>query len=167
MAILSHKTIVGNIGSIYEMRTVGKDNREVIDFTVASTPRVRDGEGDWKDGLTVWTSVTAWGKLARNISESFKKGDRVFVYGREEMKAEFKNKNDEVVPSKPIVIAEFAGLEVGMHAATSARVSNGGGNASRSSSNNSSSTKTEKKAAPATKDDDLDIGFDADDDLGF
>lgn len=166
MAILTNKVIVGNIGSIYELRTVGKDDREVLDFTIASTPRVRKGD-DWGDGLTVWTSVTAWGKLARNISESFKKGDRVIVYGREEMKASYKNKNDEVVPEKPIVIAEFAGLELSFHPAKSAR---GGSNASSQSSNSKSSSNSSAKTESAPKKDsadDLDLGFDSDDELDF
>ena len=33
------QTIVGNVGNVYELRRVGKDNRAVIDFSVAVTPR--------------------------------------------------------------------------------------------------------------------------------
>jgi single-stranded DNA-binding protein len=42
MAILATQTIVGNIGRVYEAREVGEQKREVIDFTVAVTPRRLD-----------------------------------------------------------------------------------------------------------------------------
>ena len=80
MAVLAHQTLVGTVGRIYELRTVGKDNREVIDFSVAVTDRKRDGD-DWVDGETYWMTVTAWNRLAKNIAESLRAGDRVIVDG--------------------------------------------------------------------------------------
>jgi single stranded DNA-binding protein len=156
MAILMEQTIVGNIGSVYEMRTVGKDQRAVIDFTVAVTPR-KKVDDDWVDGDTYWANVTAWGKLAENISTSFRSGDRVFVKGRTDMKAGYENKAGEQVPARPMLTADFAGLELGNHSAKSDRVKRDGG----------STAAPEKKAAPkkATKPAVDDLDFDDDDEI--
>lgn len=175
MAILATQTIIGSIGRVYDLRTVGKDNLEVIDFTVAVTPR-KKVDGEWTDGETYWSTITAWGKLAKNISESFKPGDRVFVIGRTEMKDGYTNKDGAEVAPRPIIVADFAGHEVSYNPAHSDRPAkgergsyNGGGSNTRnerssSSSSSASSSRTEtKKAAP--KDDDLDLfGDDGDDD---
>lgn len=159
MAILATQTIVGNIGSVYDVRTVGKENREVVDFSVAVTPRKKVGD-DWKDGDTYWVNVTAWGKLAVNVEKSFKSGDRVIVYGRTDMKAAYENRQGEQVPAKAILIADFVGHEVGMNPAHSDRVSRGGD----AKSSTSTASKTSTKKAPVV--DELD-DFDADEDLGF
>jgi single-strand DNA-binding protein len=52
----------------------------VANFTVAVTPRVKDGDG-WKDGETSFLRVTAWRQLAEHAADSLSKGDRVVVYG--------------------------------------------------------------------------------------
>ena len=77
MAILSTQVLVGNVGRVYDLRTVGSENRKVIDFTIAVTPRKKVGD-EWTDGDTYWSTVTAWGRLAENIAESFNAGDRIF-----------------------------------------------------------------------------------------
>lgn len=128
MAILAQQTIVGNVGRVNELRTVGSKNTAVLDFAVAVTPRVKNGD-NWEDGETYWVSVTAWDKLAENIAASFKVGDRVFVHGRVDMKPGYTNKEGVEVAARPIVIAQFAGLEVSYAAAESKRQRSGGGSA--------------------------------------
>lgn len=160
MAILNTKTIVGNVGSVYEKRTVGAENRSVIDFTVAVTPRERDGN-DWKDGTTSWNNVTVWSKLADNVAASLRSGDRVIVHGREETKAPYEKKDGTMSQERVVIVADFVGLELGMHSASSDRVPGAkGGSAPKTAA----TTTAKKKAAPATEA--LDT-FDADDDLGF
>lgn len=165
MAVLAQKTLVGNVGTVYELRTVGKDNKSVVDFTVAVTPRKRTPEGEWVDGDTLWHTVTAWGKLADNVVESLNKGDQVIVHGREEMKPGYTNKAGEEVPGRPIVVADFVGLELGRHAAKSARVPGAGGGNSRPASSAPAQSKPQA-AAPAETDifanDDFSVDFDAD-----
>lgn len=168
MAILATQTLVGSIGSVYDVRTVGKDNREVVDFTVAVTPRKKVGD-EWTDGDTYWTTVTAWGKLAVNIKESFNKGDRVFVIGRTDMKPGYTNKDGVDVAARPILIAEFAGHELSFNPAHSDRVSRNSGSSS-GPAKSAPSAKTSKPKAAAKNDDDLDFGMDDDDDdlgVGF
>ena len=179
MAILANQTIVGTIGNVYELRTVGQDNRKVIDFSVAVTPR-RQVNGEWTDGETYWVNVTAWNRLAENIAESFRKGDRVFIHGRTDMKASYTNKEGVEVPARPFVTADFAGLEVSFAAAHSTRqpsgrssesynrgggngggYNNGGGNGGNRSQGNGGSQR--QSQAPAVDEDDL--GFDEDSDF--
>lgn len=164
MAILAQQTIVGNIGRVYELRTVGKNNTPVIDFSIAVTPRKKDGD-EWVDGETYWVTVTAWNKLAENVAESFNAGDRVFVVGRTDMKEGYTNKNGEEQPARPIVIADFAGLEISYAPAESKREARGGGN--RQASRPAAAKKAPAKPAPVEDDifaDDLDFG---DDDAPF
>lgn len=169
MAILATQTIIGNIGKVYEMRTVGKDNREVIDFSVAVTPR-KQVDGEWTDGETYWVNITAWGRLAANIKDSFKQGDRVFIIGRTDMKPAYTHKTSgDEIPARPYVVAEFAGLEISNDPAQSDRVP-GGRRGNDSSSSRSEAPAKKRSAAPAKKapakieDDDLDFDFDDDDD---
>lgn len=153
------QTIIGTIGSIYELRRVGKDNRAVIDFSVAVTPRVRDGE-DWKDGDTIWTSVTAWGTLAENIEKSFKKGHRVFLVGSTRMKPGYTNKEGVEVEARPFLLADYAGLEVTYDSAESSRKPRESG--SSNSSRSATPAKQTRKAAKPVEDLDDDI-FGSDD----
>lgn len=157
----SQETFVGNIGSIYELRYVGKDNNAVIDFTVASTPRMLK-DGEWVDGPTVWHSCNAWGRIAENIAQSFKKGDRVIIHGDQKMRSGYTNKDGVEVPAKLMINVLFAGLEVTYNPATSSR---SGGS---SSSQNAASTKSKgpaKTSKPAPKAEPVVDDFDLDDDL--
>ena len=73
-------TIVGNLTADPELRFT-PSGAPVADFTVAVTPRVKDGDG-WKDGDTSFFRCTAWRGLAEHLADSLGKGDRVLVYGR-------------------------------------------------------------------------------------
>lgn len=164
MAILATQTLVGSVGRVYDLRTVGKDNLEVIDFSLAMTPRKKVND-EWVDGETYWINVTAWGKLAKNISESFNPGDRVFVIGRTDMKSGYTNKEGVEVAAKPILVAEFAGLEVSYNAAHSDRPARGERSSESRSSSSSERTAPKKEARPKVDEDVID--FDDDDDLEF
>jgi single-strand DNA-binding protein len=52
----------------------------VANFTVAVTPRVKDGDG-WRDGDTSFFRCAAWRTLAEHVTE-LAKGDRAVVIGR-------------------------------------------------------------------------------------
>jgi single stranded DNA-binding protein len=148
MAILATQTIVGNIGRVYEAREVGEQKREVIDFTVAVTPRKKVGD-DWTDGDTYWVTVTAWGKLAVNVKESFNSGDRVFIIGRTDMKPGYTNKEGVEIAPRPILVADFAGHEISSHPAQTTRKSGGSGGGSYSAPARQSAPRSEAPAAQA------------------
>lgn len=138
-SVLAETTLVGNIGKVFPLRHTGKDNgNSVIDFTVGVTPRKKVGD-EWKDGDTVWNTVTAWGKLAENVEKSFNTGDRVFVTGRVEMKNAYTRSDGTEAPARPIIIANFAGLEIGRDAAHS----------DRQARSNNTERHEERAAAPA------------------
>jgi single-strand DNA-binding protein len=53
----------------------------VAQFTVASTPRYQDRNGDWKDGEALFQRCSAWRQLAENVAE-LNVGDRLVVFGQ-------------------------------------------------------------------------------------
>lgn len=74
-------TITGNVGSEPELKFL-ESGRAVASFSVANTPRVKDAQGEWADGETIWFRVTLWGNLAEAVIEDVQKGSRVIVDGR-------------------------------------------------------------------------------------
>jgi single-strand DNA-binding protein len=72
-------TIVCNLTEDPELRYT-QGGAPVANFTVAVTPRVKDGDG-WKDGETSFLRCTALRALAEHLADSLTKGDWVLVYG--------------------------------------------------------------------------------------
>lgn len=54
----------------------------VVEFTVAQNPRLRMGDGTWRDGEAVFLRCKAWRQLAENVVETIRKGHQVTVNGR-------------------------------------------------------------------------------------
>lgn len=151
-SVISTQTIVGTVGNVYDLRTIG-DDKKAIDFSVAVTPR-RLVDKEWVDGKTIWNNVTAWGRLAENISKSLTPGDRVIVIGRQTLKDSYTNKNGDEVPARNVTTAEFVGLEISYSPAESERSTKGG------SSNKSKNTESKKES----KKQEVDVFADDDDD---
>lgn len=87
-------TISGNIAADIQP-SFTRGGKTVVNFSIADTPRFKDDKtGEWRDGETLWQRVAAFGPLAENIAESFKKGDRVIVTGRLVQKS-YLSKEDE------------------------------------------------------------------------
>jgi single-strand DNA-binding protein len=72
--------LYGYVGQDVSLKQAG--SVDVASFRVGTTPRIRDGQGGYRNGETVWTSVTCWRHLARNVKESVHVGDPVVVLGR-------------------------------------------------------------------------------------
>lgn len=72
-------TIVGNLTADPELRFI-PSGKPVAGFTVASTPRTKDGD-QWVDGEATFLRCSAWDALAENVAESLTKGTRVIVQG--------------------------------------------------------------------------------------
>ncbi len=68
----------GNVAS--DPRMAQASGVDVANFSVAVTPRVKDGT-NWKDGEPVWYEVAAWSHLGVNAAARLHKGDRVTVEG--------------------------------------------------------------------------------------
>jgi len=73
-------TLTGNLGADVESRQT-KNGMTVASFNVATTPRLRRGDG-WIDGATTWTRVDVFWDLAEHCARSLRKGDPVIVHGR-------------------------------------------------------------------------------------
>jgi single-strand DNA-binding protein len=75
-------TVVGNLTADPDLRHTPA-GVAVLDFTVASTPRVYDREsGEWKDDDTLFLRCSVWRQAAENAAQSLTKGTRVIVQGR-------------------------------------------------------------------------------------
>ncbi|WP_408895911.1 single-stranded DNA-binding protein [Nocardioides sp. R1-1] len=73
-------TVVGNLTADPELRFTS-GGAAVANFTVASTPRTKDGD-QWVDGEALFIRCAAWRQLGENVAESLTKGMQVLVQGR-------------------------------------------------------------------------------------
>jgi single-strand DNA-binding protein len=71
-------TIAGNLTGEPELRFT-PNGAAVANFTLAVTPRVKDGDS-WRDGETSFFRCVAWRALAEHLAE-LAKGDRVLAVG--------------------------------------------------------------------------------------
>lgn len=75
-------TIIGNLVDDPELRFTPAGHA-VAKFRVASTPRTFDKQAnEWKDGDSLFLTVTAWRQLGENVAASLHRGNRVIVQGR-------------------------------------------------------------------------------------
>lgn len=177
MALYGNQRMVeGNVSWVNdEVRKVGENgDLSVFDFGIVSSQRVRDNNGDWKDGEPDFISVTVWGRLANNVAASIDKGTRVIVIGQVRMKNGYTSKKgDEIAPSEYIV-ADSVGLslEFATGELTKNHSSSSNSNSSRPSRPNSSSNSSRPKGPDPSQtssksEDDDDIDFEDGDDLPF
>jgi single-strand DNA-binding protein len=76
----THVTITGNLTDDPELKYT-PNGAAVVNFRVAVTARVRDGE-TWRDGDTSFFRINAWRQLAEHVADSLSKGDRAVIIGR-------------------------------------------------------------------------------------
>ncbi len=77
----NHLTLTGNITRDPELKfTASGQGRAVL--TIATNRRFQPKGASEPTEVTAFFSVVAWGQLAENACESFRKGDRVTVSGR-------------------------------------------------------------------------------------
>jgi single-strand DNA-binding protein len=75
-------TISGNCADAPEVRFM-PDGKPTARVRVAVADRFQNKSGEWVDGPVSWYTVLAWGPLAEHLVETFRKGDRVLVHGRQ------------------------------------------------------------------------------------
>lgn len=71
--------IIGRLGKDPEVRQT--QSSTVCNFSVATTSREKDKDGNWADH-TEWFNVVLFGKTADNAGNLLKKGKLVFIEGR-------------------------------------------------------------------------------------
>jgi single-strand DNA-binding protein len=74
-------TVVGNLVKDPELKNLDNGNK-LAKIRVASTERVQDGNGGFKDGDTAYYDIACWRTLADNVSNSLQKGNKVIVHGK-------------------------------------------------------------------------------------
>lgn len=72
-------TVIGRVGQ--EPVTKATPKGDVVEFSVAHTPRLLGPDGSWSDGTTTWYRVSAWDRLGANAVRSLHTGQPVIVHG--------------------------------------------------------------------------------------
>jgi len=74
-------TVSGNLGADPELKFTA-NGTAMVKMRLAITDRVKQADGRWADGDTMWLDVVAWRQLAENAAESLFKGSRVIATGK-------------------------------------------------------------------------------------
>ena len=101
-------TLTGNLGADVETRQT-KNGMTVASFNIATTPRLRRGDG-WIDGATTWTRVDVFWDLADHCARSLRKGDPVIVQGR--LRTQTWTGSDNVEHTRQVVEATAVGHDL-------------------------------------------------------
>ena len=72
-------TLIGHLGKDPELKYT-PNNVPVASFSVATSERFKDKEGNWQD-RTEWHNVVVWRKLAEICAEYLKKGSKIYCEG--------------------------------------------------------------------------------------
>lgn len=72
-------TAIGNLGKDPELRYTPQGTA-VCNFSLATTERRKNKEGDWAP-VTTWWKVTVWGKQGENAANYLNSGSKVMVEG--------------------------------------------------------------------------------------
>jgi single-strand DNA-binding protein len=72
--------LIGNLGKDPEVKYT-PSGMAVARFSLATTDRVKDKEGNWQD-RTEWHNLVAFQRTAEIASEYLKKGSKVYIEGR-------------------------------------------------------------------------------------
>lgn len=80
---LNKAMLIGNVGRDPEVRYLdGKDgNAKVATFTLATTERYRDRNGEIREN-TEWHNIVAWRSTADVVERFVRKGTQVYIEGR-------------------------------------------------------------------------------------
>ena len=81
MAFLNKCMLIGNIGKDPEIRVNQASGKKVVKFSLATSKRYRDNNGEQKE-QTEWHTVVGWGKLADIVEQlGIRKGMSLYVEG--------------------------------------------------------------------------------------
>lgn len=109
---LNRVTLIGNLGSDPESRSLGNGN-SVVNFRMATSESWKDkGTGEWKK-KDEWHSVAIFNpNVSRYVQENIRKGDQVYVEGQlQTRKWQDQSGNDRYTTE--IVVQQFKGDVIG------------------------------------------------------
>ena len=81
MAFLNKVMLIGNLGKDPEVRYSQSGGRKNVSFSLATSKRYRDANGEQKED-TQWHNIVGWGKTADIVEQlGIKKGTSLYVEG--------------------------------------------------------------------------------------
>ena len=81
MAYLNKCMLIGNIGKDPEIRVNPNGGRKRVSFSLATSRRYRDNNGEQKED-TQWHNIVGWGKVAEVVEQlGIRKGTSLYVEG--------------------------------------------------------------------------------------
>lgn len=81
MAYLNKVMLIGNLGKDPEIRLGQQSGRKCVSFSIATSRRYRDANGEQKEE-TQWHNVVGWGKVADIVEQlGIRKGTSLYVEG--------------------------------------------------------------------------------------
>ena len=82
MSYLNKVMLIGNIGKDPEIRVNQASGKKVVSFSLATSRRYRDANGEQKED-TQWHNIVGWGKVAEVFEQlGIRKGTSLYVEGR-------------------------------------------------------------------------------------
>ena len=82
MAYLNKVMLIGNLGKDPEIRVSQIGGRKSVSFSLATSRRYRDNNGEQKED-TQWHNIVGWGKIADIVEQlGVSKGTTLYVEGR-------------------------------------------------------------------------------------
>ena len=82
MAFLNKCMLIGNLGKDPEIRVSQIGGRKSVSFSIATSRRYRDNNGEQKED-TQWHNIVGWGKIADVVEQlGIRKGTSLYVEGR-------------------------------------------------------------------------------------
>ena len=82
MAYLNKVMLIGNLGKEPEIRVNQASGKKVVSFSLATSRRYRDANGEQKED-TQWHNIVGWGKVAEVFEQlGVRKGTSLYVEGR-------------------------------------------------------------------------------------
>lgn len=82
MAYLNKVMLIGNLGKDPEIRVNQASGKKVVSFSLATSRRYRDANGEQKED-TQWHNIVGWGKIAEVFEQlGIRKGTSLYVEGR-------------------------------------------------------------------------------------
>ncbi|MCK9304882.1 MAG: single-stranded DNA-binding protein [Bacteroidales bacterium] len=77
---LNKVMLIGNVGKDPDIRNL-ESGAVVANFTLATTERYKDKNGNWQD-QTEWHNIVCWRALAERVEKYVRKGTQLFVEGK-------------------------------------------------------------------------------------
>jgi single-strand DNA-binding protein len=127
--------LLGNVGKDPEIRSTPSGTM-VANFTLATTDRQKDAQGNWQD-KTEWHNLVAFSRTAEIIRDYVKKGSKLFIEGKIQTRS-WDDKESGAKRYRTEIIVNDLSLLSGRDEGSSGGYSRGSGSSSSSSAGSSS-----------------------------